>query len=182
MATTFFEHDKVVYPGLGVARINRIIEMHIGGIKTTCYELIFLQKEEDKVIVPTQTALAVGIRPLSSEESIADALSLLAMPARKISHYEFTASSWNKRHKEYQRKLLRGSLKEISEIYRDLRYIETQKELSFGEKNLLQQTELLLVEEISLVQRLDHEKTIERLRSICITAQKMRLMQQEQSI
>ena len=88
-------------------------------------------------------------------------------PARKINYTEFTASNWNKRNKEYQIKLKSGDLKDLSEIYRDLHYIAVYKELSFGEKHLLQQIEGLLVEDILLVEELGQEKTIEHLRSLC---------------
>ncbi len=162
----FSLNDKVVYPGHGVARISRIFDQRVGDTMVTFYELTFINKDAT-VLVPTSNIEMVGIRPLSSSESINDVFKILAQPARKITHYEFTASNWNKRNKEYQQKLLKGGLQEISEIYRDLRFIETQKELSFGEKNLLQRTESLLVEEISLVKKLEQEKAIEQLRSLC---------------
>jgi CarD family transcriptional regulator len=163
----FSLNEKVVYPGHGVAQINRLIKKLIATQETIFYELTFLNKDVT-VLVPTHNAEAVGIRPLSSDEHIKDVFKILTAPARRLNHYEFTASNWNKRNKEYQSKLRTGSLRDLSEIYRDLRYIATQKELSFGEKNLLHQTEALLVEEISLVQQLGPEKTIEHLRSLCM--------------
>lgn len=162
-------HENVVYPGHGVAQINRIIEKNVAGVLTSFYELSFLNKDVT-VLVPTSNATSVGLRHLSSEDSIDDVFKTLAQPARRIDHHEFTASSWNKRNKGYQLKLRTGSLRELSEIYRDLRFIGTQKPLSFGEKNLLAQTEALLVEEISLVRNLGHDKTIEKLRSSCLNS------------
>lgn len=55
-------------------------------------------------------------------------------------------------------------MKDLTEIYRDLRHISMHKELSFGEKNLLAQTEALLVEEIALVEQRLQERIIEQLR------------------
>ena len=167
----FSLREKVVYPGHGVAQINRIVEKQVAGNSMTYYELTFLNKDVT-VLVPTKNALSVGIRQLSSTENIVDVLKILSEPAKRINHYEFTASNWNKRNKEYQLKLRTGNLRELSEIYRDLRFIETQKELSFGEKNLLQQTESLLVEEISLVQKIEQNKAIEQLRSLCASNHK----------
>jgi CarD family transcriptional regulator len=163
----FCLQEKVVYPGHGVAKVNRLVKKNIAGEEATFYELTFLSKDMT-VLVPTENAEAVGIRPLSSNEHVRDVFDILTSPARRISNYEFTASNWNKRNKEYQNKLRTGKLKDLSEIYRDLHYIALQKELSFGEKNLLHQTEALLVEEISLVQQLGQEKTIEQLRSLCM--------------
>ncbi len=159
-------YDKVVYPGYGVAQINRIFSKIIGGKEASFYELIFLNKDMS-VLIPTDNAEAVGLRPLSSPQYVKDVFGSLLSPARKINYTEFTASNWNKRNKEYQVKLKSGDLKDLSEIYRDLHYIAVYKELSFGEKHLLQQIEGLLVEEISLVEELEQEKTIEHLRSLC---------------
>ncbi len=158
--------EKVVYPGHGVAKINRIIEKEFGGKKASFYELVFISKGAT-ILVPTSCQGDSIIRPLSPESKVDEALKVLSEPAKKIPNSEFTASNWNKRNKEYQLKLRTGDLKGLSEIYRDLRYISRYKELSFGEKNLLLQTESLLVEEISLVQCLTQDKTMENLRAKC---------------
>ncbi len=160
-------HEKVVYAGHGVARINRILEKNVAGVTTKFYELFFLNKDVT-VLVPVDNANLVGLRKISSEEIVKEAFHTLAQPARQINHHEFAASSWNKRNKGYQLKLQTGSLRELSEIYRDLRFIGTQKPLSFGEKNLLSQAESLLVEEISLVQEADCDKIVEFLRESCL--------------
>lgn len=157
--------EKVVYPGHGVAYINDILERNVAGTPTTFYELKFLHKDMT-VLVPTHNAEAAGIRPLSSTETINDALKVLTQPARKLHHYEFTASNWNKRNKEYQAKLRTGNIRDLSEIYRDLCYIATQKELSFGEKNLLHHIESLLVEEIALVRQLNEDQAVAELRAV----------------
>ena len=161
----FALHEKVVYPGHGVAQVTSIIEKNVAGATSTFYELKLLTKDVT-VLVPTSNAQAIGIRPLSSMHHIDDIFQILSTPTKKIAHYEFTASTWNKRNKEYKLKLGKGGLKELSEIYRDLRFIETQKELSFGEKNLLVQTETLLVEEIALVHKCSEEEIISKLRTI----------------
>lgn len=160
-------HDKVVYPGHGVARISRVITKLVGELDASFYELVFLNKDMT-ILVPKDSAEAVGLRPLSSHELIQDVFAILTAPARRVQHCEFTASNWNKRNKEYQLKLKTGNLRDLCEIYRDLHSIASHKELSFGEKSLLQQIEVLLVEEISLVEDLGHEKTIEHLRSLCM--------------
>lgn len=162
----FCLNEKVVYPGHGVANVNKLVKKMVSGKEAAFYELVFLSKDAS-VLVPMNNAEAIGIRQLSSNEHIQDMFKVLAMPARQLNYYEFTASNWNKRNKEYQNKLRTGSLKDLIEIYRDLRHISTQKELSFGEKNLLAQTESLLVEEISLVLSKGPEKILEYLRMVC---------------
>ena len=167
----FSLNEKVVYPGHGVAKVNRVIEKEFGGQKESYYELTFINKGA-MIMVPTKNANTVGIRPLSSRDIVEEALKVLTEPAKRVPNLEFNASNWNKRNKEYLTKLRNGTLKGLSEIYRDLRQISKQKELSFGEKNLLSQTEALLVEEISLVQQTDQDKAVENIRqlsqNICI--------------
>lgn len=165
-ATTIYSvHDRVVYPGHGVAEITDIIEKNMGRCTIKFYELKFLNKDMT-VLVPLHNLPSVGIRPLSSSERVHTVFETLARPARKISPYELTASNWNKRNKEYQIKIRKGDLNDLSEIYRDLKNIAQQKELSFGEKNLLHQTEHLLVEEIALIEKVNEERAIELLRSM----------------
>ena len=56
----FSVYDKVVYPGHGVAQIQRIVEKNISGATIAFYELTFLHKDVT-VLVPTNNAIMVGI-------------------------------------------------------------------------------------------------------------------------
>ncbi len=145
----FARNQKVVYPGHGVAIISCVIEKKIAGRLLQFFELRFLNKDMT-ILVPTDNASAVGIRPLCSAEYINEIFALLAQPV-VVKQIDAAVSNWNKRNKEYQGKLRSGNLLELCAIYRDLRYVELYKELSFGEKSLLQQTENLLIEEIAIV-------------------------------
>ncbi len=158
----FTLNEKVVYPGHGVASIVRIIEKRVAGKSAEFFELKFVNKDMT-ILVPVTNALSVGIRPLSSSKHINDIFKILSGPVEPVCH-ETIITNWNKRNKEYQERLRTGDLREICAIYKDLKYIETQKELSFGEKNLLSQTEALLVEEISLVNNMETDKAIRQLR------------------
>lgn len=158
-------NQLVVYPGHGVARINRILSQTIGGQKAELYELKFINKDMT-ILIPVNNVVAIGVRPLSSHTKIDKIFEFLATPARRISNQELNTTNWSKRNKEYQSKIRTGSLEEISQIYRDLKCIEAHKELSFGEKNLLHQTEAMLAEEIAIVKEFGEEKALEHLRSI----------------
>jgi len=159
-------NDQVVYPGHGVARISGIVEHIVESNTIKFYELSFVN-QGTTILVPVHHAEQVGLRSLSSQEHIQDALHVISQPSKRVHHHELSASSWNKRNKQYQLKLRKGGLVELSEIYRDLRFIQTQKELSFGEKALLQKTESLLAEEISLVQQRNEQTTVAKIRSLC---------------
>ena len=158
-------NEKVVYPGHGVARVNRIVEKPVSGNVTKFFELKFLNKEMT-ILLPIENIIDAGVRKLSTEEGIKEIFVILSTPVNEIKSKEFfKVSSWNKRSKQYQFKLRTGSIVEITKIYKDLQYASQQKGLSFGEKNLLNQTENLLAQEISLVQNVVEERAIEALRS-----------------
>jgi CarD family transcriptional regulator len=172
----FSLNQKVVYPGHGVAQVVRIFEKKFRDQAVLLCELKFINK--DMTVMVSQTkAVEVGVRALSSSEDITTVLESLIIPARKAVPKEIAANNWNRRNKEYQNKLRTGSLKDISEIYRDLKSISSHKELSFGEKNLLQKTEGLLVEEISAAESMEEEKAVEKLRAFFIPAMRSNHMQ-----
>lgn len=159
----FSQNEKVVYPGHGVAVINRILERKVGGEASSFYELRFINKDMT-ILVPITNLDSIGIRKISSQKDIGKLFKLFSDPI--MPHNNEMALNWNKRNKEYQGKIRSGKLQEICEIYRDLKNIEKQKELSFGEKNLLHQTESLLTEEIALACDIQPENAINQLRSL----------------
>lgn len=161
----FSLNDKVVYPGHGVALICKVFSRSVADQSITFFELQF-QNKDMTIMVPYDKLQEVGIRPLSSASKINSMLETIAEPAERTKNFETSATNWNRRKKEYQNKLRTGSLDDISEIYRDLKYISKFKELSFGEKNLLLKTESLLAEEISAAKQVDEDKAIEGLRSL----------------
>lgn len=161
----FALNEKVVYPGHGVARVNRIIEKQVAGTIMHFYELVFLHKDMT-ILVPVNNMSTVGLRGLTSDKSINELMVKLSEPAVPPKIPDALANNWNKRSKDYQGKLRTGNIYEICKIYKDLRSIEKTKELSFGEKNLLQQTEALLVEEIALVKEVGEERAVQELRSL----------------
>lgn len=163
----FSLNQKVVYPGYGVAEVVRIFEKKFRDQIAILCELQFLNKDMT-VMVSADKAKEIGVRPLSSTDHINDIFCTFLKPATRLDSLATSSSNWNRRNKEYQNKLRTGSLKDISEIYCDLKYISQQKELSFGEKNLLSKTEALLVEEISAAESLESEKAIERLRGFFV--------------
>ncbi len=58
-------------------------------------------------------------------------------------------------------KIKTGSVFEVAEVYRDLLILSIEKELSFGEKKMLETARTLLVKEISLAKQVD-ESEIEK--------------------
>ena len=145
----FEVNDYVVYPGHGVAKINRVVEKNVGKELLTFFELHVLQKGIT-ALVPAGNFDAVGIRPVSSKSIIKKMFTLLAEPTKPVI---MIGTSWGRRNRDYTSKIARGDLLELAQIYRDLRNASKYKELSFGEKAYVLQVEALLIEEVSIVER-----------------------------
>jgi len=156
--------DKVVYPGHGVAEVEEISEKFIGGSKVSFVKLVFLFKDMT-ILVPTYNLTSIGVR-LPSSHTVVELVfnELRKKPEKKLEAIDFTPSGWNKRHKEYQTRIQTGDIIEIAKIYRDLMHTSQQKDLSFGERTLLQATEELLVQEIQVVKNIERELVIQELR------------------
>ena len=159
----FNENDNVVYPGHGVARVDRIITKNVAGKNISFFELRFINKEMT-ILVPVSQAESVGLRSLSSLEYIEEIFSLLSMVDKEKDQKKIQTVNWNRRNKLYQQKLKSGNLYDISMIYKDLKLLEQKKDLSFGEKQLLQVAEELLVEEMALVVQVKKDTMVNQLR------------------
>lgn len=160
----FEPNDKVVYPGHGVANVDGVIEKNVAGSSVKFIKLSFIYKDMT-ILVPVYNVDSIGLRYISSELIINEALKELAKePEKKFEGIDFTPSGWNRRNKGYQLKIQGGKLLEIIKIYRDLMYVSQQKELSFGERMLLQSIEDLLAQEIQSGKNIGREEVIQELR------------------
>ncbi|RLB72607.1 MAG: CarD family transcriptional regulator, partial [Deltaproteobacteria bacterium] len=75
-------------------------------------------------------------------------------------------ASWSRRQREYNDKLKTGDLLEVAQVLRDLYQIGTGKELSYGEKKVLEQARKLLVTEVALAEGAKEAQVVQRLENI----------------
>ena len=161
----FEPNEKVVYPGHGVANVDGVIEKTVSGSSVKFIKLTFLYKDMT-VLIPIYNADSLGLRYISSIDIVDAAIEeLKRVPEKKLECLDFTPSGWNRRHREYQLKIQGGKLIDIVKVYRDLMHIAQQKELSFGERMLLQSIEELLSQEIQSVKAISNDDAIQELRS-----------------
>jgi CarD family transcriptional regulator len=142
----FLVGDKAVYPGHGVAEITGLETRAISGATMEFYVLRVLENDM-KVMVPKKNAPSVGLRRLVGDNEIAMVYGVLQRRGEKIS-----TATWNRRYREYMEKIKTGSLLEIATVLRDLYLLRTDKELSFGERKMLDTAKTLLVQELALAQ------------------------------
>lgn len=158
-------HDHVIYPAHGVALVDEISDKKVGDNSIQFLTLNFVFKDMT-ILVPTYNVATIGIRYPSSECDVNTAIHELSKkPDKILDSIDFTPSGWNRRHKDYQLKIQVGKLIEVAKIYRDLMYIAQQKDLSFGERVVLQTTEELIAQEIQIVKKKEREAIVQVLRN-----------------
>ncbi len=146
--------DNAVYPAHGVTIVKRIDERDIAGRKKSFYVLEVVETHMT-IMVPTDNANAVGLRGIISDDEVRKVYRILKKRDVKIDQ-----TTWNRRYREYLEKLKTGSVFEIAEVLRNLCLLRQDKDLSFGERKMLDQAKGLLVREISLARK-EPEQSIE---------------------
>jgi CarD family transcriptional regulator len=156
MANTLFKvGDNAVYPAHGVTIVKRIDERDVGGKKKKFYVLQVVENQMT-IMVPTENADSVGLREIISPKDVQTVYKILKQRNVKIDQ-----TTWNRRYREYMEKIKTGSVFEIAEVLRNLFLLRHSKDLSFGERKMLDQAKQLLVREISLA-RQAQESVIEQ--------------------
>ena len=155
--------DLAVYPAHGVGIIERIETREISGCAQDFYVMRIL--DNDMIImIPTNNAKNVGLRDLIEESEIPKLYSILKKKNNNIKKMD--KRTWNRRYREHMEKIKTGSVYDVAEVYRDLTILGREKELSFGEKKLLNTAKSLLVKEISLAKNVDEEEVKRDLENI----------------
>jgi CarD family transcriptional regulator len=98
-----------------------------------------------KIMVPTETAAAAGLRPVISRKDAKKVLDIL-----RSDEVAVKTQPWNRRYREYMEMLKSGSPFEVAKVLRDLYRLKSEKDLSFGERRLLDTARSLLVTELCL--------------------------------
>ncbi len=158
--STFTIGDYAVCPGHGVGQICDIEEREFGECKKTFY-IIKVIANGMTVMVPTDSEL--GIRNLVDESEVLEVYGLL-----NDHDVSTDSSTWNRRYRDYMIKIKTGSLIEIANVLRELFLLKDKKNLSFGEKKMMEQCKDLISQEISLSGGLEKQKVITKIES-CFT-------------
>ncbi len=157
MALVFKKGEKVVYPAHGVAVIEGIQTRAISGTERKYYLLRILDTQMT-IMVPTDNVDAVGLRRVIGKDTVQKIYRILR--ERKV---RVDSQTWNRRYREYTEKIKTGSPLEIAKVLRDLLVLKADKDLSFGERKILDTARNLLVKELSIAQDHPEEKILEEL-------------------
>ena len=144
--------DLAVYPAHGVGVIEDIESQEISGRRQDFYIMRILDNDM-KIMIPTQNVNNVGLREIIGQNDVPKLYSILKKRDVIIDN-----QTWNRRYREYMEKIKTGSIFEVAEVYRDLLILKLEKELSFGERKMLDIARSLLVKEISLAENVEEEQ------------------------
>ena len=144
MEASFEVGDKAYYPVHGVAEVVALDILKIGGSEASFYILKVLESGLT-IKVPTTNATAVGLREILNGDEVLEIYDIL-----QSDEIASDTQTWNRRQREYMEKIKTGSAFEIAEVLRDLCVLQCKKDLSFGERKMLETAKGLLVKEIAL--------------------------------
>ena len=152
--------DLAVYPAQGVGVIEAIEHRDVGG----CRQLFYIMKimgNGMKIMIPMNSAKSVGLREVIMETEIPKVYAIL-----RNKDVTIDKQTWNKRYREYSEKIKTGSVFEIARVLRDLFILKSDKNLSFGERKMMDTAKNLLIKEISVASNAEETKVEEDLKKI----------------
>jgi len=144
--------DLAVYPAHGVGVIEKIEAQEISGCEQDFYVMRILDNNMI-IMIPTNNVNNVGLRDLIGQTEVSRLYSILKKRDVTIDN-----QTWNRRYREYMDKIKTGSAFEVAEVYRDLLILKLDKDLSFGERKMLDTARNLLVKEISLARKIGEDQ------------------------
>jgi CarD family transcriptional regulator len=160
VTNTFKVGEKVVYPAHGVGVIEEVQSRKHSGTEIQFYTLRIIDTDM-KIMIPTTKADAVGLRRVIGKEMVGKVYKVLREKRVRVDQ-----ATWNRRYREYTEKIKTGSVLEIAAVLRDLFMLKGDKELSFGERKMLDTARNLLVKELAIAKAHSEDKIMEELRTI----------------
>src|SRR5437016_13453911 len=114
-----------------------------------------------KILIPINKVGSVGLRSLIDEKAVTKVYGIL-----KEKEVSVDSTTWNRRYREYMEKIKTGSVFEIAEVLRDLYLLRSDKDLSFGERKMLDTARSLLIKELAIAKECDEQEVESDLKRI----------------
>jgi CarD family transcriptional regulator len=112
-------------------------------------------------MIPTASSEHVGLRSIVNKQEALEVIDIL-----KDRAIEIDSQTWNRRYREYMEKIKTGSIFEVAAVLRDLFLLSADKDLSYGERKMLDTAKSLLVKELSIAQDVEEEKISRKIENI----------------
>lgn len=149
----FKPKEFVVYPAHGVGQIKSVEEQEVSNL---VFDVFVIEFPKDKMTlrVPVAKAEQVGMRKLSTKDTVQNALETLKGRAR------IKRTMWSRRAQEYEAKINSGDLISIAEVVRDLHRGSGQPEQSYSERQLYEAALDRMAREVSAVEKLEEQEAV----------------------
>src|SRR4051812_21874958 len=158
-APAFDVGDYVVYPKHGVGRVIELQKEEIAGMQLELYVLRF-EKERMTLRVPVNKVESIGMRKLSSDKTLKEAMETLkGKPKVK-------RTMWSRRAQEYEAKINSGDLVSIAEVTRDLFRPDDAPEQSYSERQIFEAASSRLARELGAMEQTDEKSALAKILDI----------------
>ena len=156
----FFKGDLAVYPAHGVGCIESIESKEING-DTMNFYMMKIVENGMVIMIPTSNVESVGLREVIPETEVPEVYKVMQEKAQGADN-----QTWNRRYREYMDKIKTGSIYDVAEVFRDLFQLKLEKDLSFGERKLLDTAQNLLVQELSTAKDIDEKSMMQEIENL----------------
>jgi CarD family transcriptional regulator len=158
----FYIDQLVVYPAQGVGRVEDITSQEVGGLTNEFY-VVRILNNDGTLLVPVKNAANVGLRTICDRQYGAQ---VLASMHDRSDFKGYAGQNWNRRYREYSEKLKTGKLEDVAYVLKELILISQDKDLSFGERRLMEQAMGLITMELACAMGLNQSDIQEEIESI----------------
>ncbi len=152
--------EMAVYPAHGVGVIESIEQRSVGETEQSFYVMKILNNNM-VIMIPTATSKNVGLRSIISSNEVDDVFDIL-----QEKDVEIGSQTWNRRYREYMEKIKTGSVFEVAAVLRDLYLLQEDKDLSYGERKMMDTAKGLLVKELSIAKQTEEDQVEEIIEQI----------------
>ena len=152
--------DKAVYPGHGVGVIEAIENKQISG-KDQIFFILRIIENGMTIMIPRDSLESVRLREVIRKIDVSKVIHIL-----KDRDVTLDNQTWNRRYREYMEKINTGSIYEIAEVLRDLHLLKAEKELSFGERKIMDTAKTLLVKELAIARDVKESDILREIKTI----------------
>lgn len=156
----FSEGDLAVYPAHGVGCIESIESKQING-DTMNFYMMKIVENGMVIMIPTTNVESVGLRDVIPETEVPEVYKVMKKKGQGADN-----QTWNRRYREYMDKIKTGSIYDVAEVFRDLFNLRLEKDLSFGERKLLDTAQNLLVQELSTAKDIEEETMMQEIENL----------------
>jgi len=156
----FSQGDLAVYPAHGVGYIESIESQEING-DTMNFYMMKIVENGMMIMIPTSNVESVGLREVIPEKEVPEVYKVMQEKAPSSDN-----QTWNRRYREYMDKIKTGSIYDVAEVFRDLFQLKLEKDLSFGERKLLDTAQNLLVQELSMAKDVDEKAMMQEIENL----------------